>query len=380
MKVTLSRQCFSAALARTSGIADRKSSMQILSNVLVSTEGDDRVRFAATDLSLSAEGLFPARVDKEGAVTLPARTLHDVVKNMPDGPITLNVDGDAVEVTAGRTRFRLLSLPADDFPTIPDAAEVSFFDVKEKQLARMIDRCAYSISSDETRPHINGALFQGDGKILRMVTTDGHRLSKVECRVQESGFYNFNMVIPQKGILEIRRLLGDTEDTVSIGSLDGSVFLKRKVEVEKATDDQPAVTADVCLSSKLIETEFPPYDQVIPKQQEKRLIVPRGKLLDALKRVSIVSSDRTLGVKFVLSEGAVEIVTDNPSIGGSSDVVDVSYDGADMEIGFNARYFIDVLSVLNDEEVAVELSGDLDPAVVKDTAGEFVGVVMPMRI
>ncbi len=380
MKVTLSRQCFSAALARTSGIADRKSSMQILSNVLVSTEGDDRVRFAATDLSLSAEGLFPARVDKDGAVTLPARTLHDVVKNMPDGPITLNVDGDAVEVTAGRTRFRLLSLPADDFPTIPDAAEVSFFDVKEKHLAGMIDRCAYSISSDETRPHINGALFQGDGKILRMVTTDGHRLSKVECRVQESGFYNFNMVIPQKGILEIRRLLGDSEDTVSIGSLDGSVFLKRKVEVEKATDDQPAVTADVCLSSKLIETEFPPYDQVIPKQQEKRMIVPRGKLLDALKRVSIVSSDRTLGVKFVLSEGAVEIVTDNPSIGGSSDVVDVSYDGADMEIGFNAKYFIDVLSVLNDEEVAVELSGDLDPAVVKDTAGEFVGVVMPMRI
>ena len=131
---------------------------------------------------------------------------------------------------------------------------------------------------------------------------------------------------------------------------------------------------------KLIDTEFPPYDQVIPKGQDKHVIIPRVALLEALKRVSVVSSERTLGVKFSLSEGSLEISTDNPSVGEGSEIIDVGYDGEELVIGFNARYYIDVLNVLDESEVVVELSGDLDPAVIKDTSGSYVGVVMPMRI
>ncbi|MBN2528785.1 MAG: DNA polymerase III subunit beta [Deltaproteobacteria bacterium] len=380
MEIVLSKQCFSSALARTSSISDRKSSMQILSNVLISTEPNGNVQFAATDLNLSANGVFPAEVKKQGEITLPARTLYDIVRSMPEGMITLKVDGDAVEVSGGRSNFKLLGLPAEDFPSIPEPGDVEFFEVDPGVLADMIDKTAFSISSDETRPHINGALFQGDGKVLRMVTTDGHRLSKIEIKLEQSGFYNFSMVIPNKGIGEIKRMLDDGDDMVLIGAKDGSVFIKRDVEVEKAMDDEPAKKAEFVLVSKLIESEFPPYEQVIPKGQDKKVIVDRNKLFDALKRVSVVSSDRTLGVKFQLTEGSVEISTDNPSIGEGSEIVDVNYDGEAMEIGFNARYFIDVLNVLGDEEVIIELAGYLDPAVVKDIADTFVGVVMPMRI
>lgn len=380
MEVTLSKQCLTAALARTFAIADRKSSMQILSNVMLAAEGPKQIRVATTDLNLSASGVLPAEIAKGGAITLPAKTLHDIVRSMPDGPVTLRLEGEAVEVTSGRSKFKLLGLPAEDFPRLPDASAVEFFELEAETVAKMIDRTAFSISNDETRPHINGALFHGDGKLLRMVTTDGHRLSKVEFKTEGSGFYNFSMVVPNKGISEIRRLLDEGNGPVAIGAHEGSVFIRREIEVEKGAEGAAPQTAEFVLVSKLIEAEFPPYDQVIPKEQERLVVTSRGALLEALRRVSVVSSERTLGVKFALSEGVLEISTDNPSVGEGSEAVDVSYEGEELEIGFNARYFIDALGVLDDDEIQLELSGTLDPAVIKDADASFIGVIMPMRI
>ncbi|MCP4678369.1 MAG: DNA polymerase III subunit beta [Deltaproteobacteria bacterium] len=380
MEVTITKSCLAAALARTAGIADRKSSMQILSNVLIETSGVDNVRIATTDLNLSAAGVFPAQVTEGGAFTVPARTLNGVVKSIPDGQISLRTEGEQVHVLSGRTQFKLLSLPAEDFPILPTVEGVEFFEMDAALLMRMIEQTSFSISSDETRPHINGALFQGDGKNLRMVTTDGHRLSKVEVQTEESGFYNFSMVVPNKGIAEIRRLVEDSEGNVSIAVQGGSVFLRKEIEVEKEQEDTKPVTAEFVLVSKLIESEFPPYDQVIPEKSDRKVIISRAMLSDALRRMSVVSSERTLGVKFQFSEGCLEIATNNPSVGEGSEQLDVDYDGNDMEIGFNARYFIDILNVLGDEEVKVGLSGPLDPVVVTDMEDTFIGVVMPMRI
>ncbi len=380
MEVKITKQCLAAALAKTSGIADRKSSMQILSNVLIDAGGVENVRIAATDLHLSATGVFPAEVGEGGALTVPAKTFYDVVRNMPDGPITLRTQGEQVMVQGGRAKFKLLSLPATDFPVLPEVNGVEFFEMDAAMLLRMIEQTAFSISSDETRPHINGALFQGDGKNLRMVTTDGHRLSKMEVRIEESGFYNFSMVIPNKGISEIRKLVEDGEGAVSIAVHEGSVFIRRELELEKEQEGIEPVRAEFVLVSKLIESEFPPYDQVIPKGNDRIVVVPRPLFLDALRRVSVVSSDRTLGVKFQLSEGCLDIGSSNPSVGEGSEQLDVSYEGEQIDIGFNARYFIDILSVLTDDEVRLELSGPLDPVIVRDPAGTFDGVVMPMRI
>jgi DNA polymerase-3 subunit beta len=380
MEITITKQCLAAALLRTSNIADRKSSMQILSNVLIDAVSPGQVRIATTDLNLSATGVFPADVTKGGAITVPAKTLHDVVKSMSDGPINLRTEGEQVHISSGRTNFKLLGLPAEDFPAFPKTEGIEFFEMDAKLIGRMIEQTLFSISGDETRPHINGALFQGDGKKVRMVTTDGHRLSKVEVKIEESGFYNFAMIVPQKGIAEIRRMVEDGEGIVSVALHEGSVFIKREMVVEKGQEGATPLLAEFTLVSKLIDAEFPPYDQVIPASSDREVVVGRGPFLEALRRVSIVSSDRTLGVKFVLSEGSLEIVTNNPSVGEGSEQLDASYEGEDLEIGFNARYFIDILSVLEDEEVNLELSGALDPVIVKDPTGTFVGVVMPMRV
>jgi DNA polymerase-3 subunit beta len=175
-------------------------------------------------------------------------------------------------------------------------------------------------------------------------------------------------------------MVEDGEGIVSVALHEGSVFIRREMVVEKEQEGANSVLAVFTLVSKLIESEFPPYDQVIPASHDREVVVGRGPFLEALRRVSIVSSDRTLGVKFVLSEGSLEIVTNNPSVGEGSEQLDASYDGEDLEIGFNARYFIDILSVLDDEEISLELSGALDPVIVKDPTGTFVGVVMPMRV
>lgn len=381
MELTITKHSLSAALSRTSGIADRKSSMQVLSNVLIdATEEQDSVRIAATDLNSSAFGFFPAIIKEPGIVTVSAKTLYDVVKSMPEGSIVIRTEGDQVHLVSGRASFKLLGLPADDFPRLPEATEAEFFEIDTAYLSKMIEQTSFSISTDETRSHINGALFQGDGKNLRMVTTDGHRLSKVEFRIEEAGFYNFSMVIPNKGIFEIRKLVEDGLGVVSLAVHDGSVFLKRQIEIEKEQEGADAITAEFTLVSKLIEAEFPPYDQVIPTSNERVVVVPRQPFMEALKRVSVVSTDRTLGVKLQISEGSLVIETNNPSVGEGSEQVDVAYEGEDLVIGFNARYFIDAVSVLGDEEVRLELSGSLDPAIVKDTEDTFIGVIMPMRI
>jgi DNA polymerase-3 subunit beta len=379
MEIRIKKKSLAAALSRTSSIADRKSSMQIISNVLIDAGEEKKVRISATDLNLFATGVFPAEVLETGAITVPAKTIYDVVRNMEDGDIVLKTEEDQVRVIGGRTNFQLLVMPAEDFPVIPEITNVTFFEMDAEIISRMIEQTSFSISSDETRPHLNGALFQGDGKNLRMVTTDGHRLSKVEFRVDESGFYNFSMIIPNKAINEIKRMVEDEEGTVSLGVKEGSVFLRRIVEIEKETDEN-MTTSELVLVSKLIEEEFPPYDQVIPKSNERSVIVSRQPLLDALRRVTVVSEEKTLGVRLELTEGSMEIDTNNPSVGQGSEQLDVAYDGDKLEIGFNARYFIDVLNVLRDDEIKMELSGPLDPVVVRDPKGLFIGVVMPMRI
>ncbi len=380
MELTLSKQCLTTALSRTASIADRKSSMQILSNVLISAEGPKQVQIAATDLNLSASGVLPAEVVSGGAITLPAKTLHAIVRSMPDGPISINVDGENAGINAGRSNFKLIGLPAEDFPRLPDTVDAEFFEIEAETIGRMIEMTSFSISGDETRSHLNGALFQGDGKMLRMVTTDGHRLSKVEFKTEESGFYNFSLIIPSKGISEIRHLIEEGSGPFSIATQESSMLVRREVVVDRGEDGKDDETAEFLLVSKLIDAEFPPYDQVIPKGQDRIVVADRSALLEALRRVSVVSSDRTLGIKFQLGSGSLEISSDNPSVGQGSEVVDVGYDGEELTIGFNARYFIDVLSVLDDGEVRLELAGSLDPAVVRDSCESFVGVIMPMRV
>ena len=377
MELTIEKQQFLRGLARTHGVADRKSSMHILSNVLVSAEGPDRLRLSATDLYLGVTAVVPASIKKGGTIAVAARTLFDIVKNLPDGEVRWTLgDSHAVELRCGKVRYRIPAMPGEDFPPLPNPGDADFAHLEAAVLAELISLTQYSRSHDDTRPHLAGTLFEGDGKVVRMVTTDGHRLSKAEHKAGKGSMMNFSMLVPHKGISELKRLLDDVKagkgkadepTTIGIATAGGNAFFLRD---------------DLCLSVKLADENFPPYSKVIPSKQSRTVIAARGPLVEALRRISLVANDKSGGVQLIIEPGLLRIQSQNPEVGEGSEEVDVDYAGDELRIGFNARYLLDALSAMPHDEVAIELSGERDPGVIKpagDDAG-FVGVIMPMRI
>ena len=378
MELTIEKQQFLRGLARTHGVADRKSSMHILSNVLLSVEGTDRLRLSATDLYLGVTALVDAQVQKGGSIAVSARTLFDIVKNLPDGEVTWKLsDSHAVELSCGKVRYRIPAMPGEDFPPLPNAGEAEFAELDAPALSDLIGLTQYSMSHDDTRPHLAGTLFEGDGKVIRMVTTDGHRLSKAERKITGKGpMVNFSMLIPHKGISELKRLLDDVKAakgkseasaTIGIATAGGNAFFRRE---------------DLSLSVKLADEHFPPYNKVIPTKQSRTLIAARAPLVEALRRISLVANDKSGGVQLMIEPGTLKLQSQNPEVGEGSEEVDVDYAGEGLRIGFNARYLLDVLGALSHDEVALELSGERDPGVIRPVGGDsdYIGVIMPMRI
>lgn len=370
MEFTIAKRDFVRGLARTQSIAERKSSMPILSNVLVVAEGASTIRLSATDLAVGVSGAYTADVKSSGSIALGARTLFDIVRALPEEPIHLAVSSTlSAELRCGRSRFRMVGMPGVDFPSLPDAGKVEFTTVPSALVLELVQKTSAAMSQDETRPHLAGALFEGDGKILRMVTTDGHRLTKAERKIDGSGMLHFSMLVPLKGVSELKRLAEDAEGAIGIGTDGSHAFFRRE-------------GAEITLMSvKLVEAAFPPYEQVIPRGHDRVVIAPRPELMEALRRVSLVSQERSLGVKLALDAGKLVVSTENPEIGDASEELDVDYAGTPVTLGFNAKYLIDALSAVDDAEVRMELSKELDPGVLRNVSGDaLLAVVMPMRI
>ncbi len=378
MELTISKKEFMRGLARTHSVADRKSSMPILSNILLTAEDRKTLRFAATDLYLAVSSSTPASIQSGGTIAVAARTLFEIVKSLPEGDVSLKVlDNFATEIRSGRVRFKIPGMPGNDFPALPSPGGVEMSELSAEELGRLIALTHYSMSSDETRPHLSGALLEGDGKTVRMVTTDGHRLSKAEYKQREGGkLLNFQMLVPSKGVSELRRMIEEARAgkakseegaaMLNVATTGGNAFFRHD---------------DMMLSVKLAEEQFPPYGKVIPKTQQRRVVVSRLLLVDALKRISLVANDKSGAVRFGVEPGIVRITSENPDIGEGSEELDVDFAGEAVEIGFNVRYLLDVLSALSEDEVALELGGQLDPGVIKPVGPtDFIGVVMPMRI
>ena len=379
MHLTIHKKDFLRSLARTHSVADRKSSMPILSNILLSTDGPKTLRFAATDLYLSVTSTAPAEIKTGGTIAVAARTLFDIVKNLPEGEVTLQIVGNhGVEIRSGKVRFKIPGMPGQDFPSLPNPGTAEFAALDADEVGKLLSLTHYSMSSDETRPHLAGALFEGDGKSVRMVTTDGHRLSKAECKRGEGKkLLNFSMLVPAKGIAELRRLIdeakadrqkGDeTAPSVSVATAGGNAFFIRD---------------DVMLSVKLVDEQFPPYSKVIPTAQTRKVGVPRMRLIEALRRISLVASDKSGAVLFSAEPGILRITSENPDVGEGMEELEVHYAGDAIQIGFNARYVMDVLGPLVEDDVRLELGGQLDPGVIRPAGSstDFVGVIMPMRI
>jgi DNA polymerase III subunit beta len=385
MELSISKKDFLRGLARTHAVADRKSSMPILSNVLLSADDSGLLRFAATDLYLAVSASAEASIKRPGTVALSARTLFEIVKNLPEGEVKLSVDKqNAVQLRSGKIKFRIPGMPGEDFPSLPSPGEGGFAELDVNLLTQLIGLTQYSMSSDDTRPHLAGTLFECDGKFARMVTTDGHRLSKAEAPYE--GETTFSILVPQKGIAELKRLLEDAKSERKPPATDKAE--RGKLAEERTTVGVATVGGsaffrghDVQLSVKLADEQFPPYAKVIPQSHSRRVVASRELLVDSLRRISLVASDKSGGVRLMLEPGKLEIVSENPDIGEGSEELDVDFSGEKVAIGFNAKYLLEALSALPDDEVVLELGGELDPGVVKPfTDSRFVGVIMPMRI
>jgi DNA polymerase-3 subunit beta len=383
VELTASKKDLLKLVNRMQAVAEKKSTMQVLSNVLLAAEGNGTLRLAATDLYLGLLGRIEAGIGKGGSVAVPAKDLFERIKNMPDGPIAITTqDNGQTTLKAQGTarRYTLRGVPGDDFPPLPQPQEGSPSYVLEVAvLKELMDKTHFSVSTDETRAHLNSALFEWQGETVRMVTTDGHRLSKMEIKVPGKNATT-SMLIPLKAVNELRRLCDETlaesagsdkAPTVSITESGSNAFFQ---------------TGGVTFSVKLVEAKFPPYAQVIPQGADKIVKAPRMGLQDALRAVSIASSERTGGVKVAVAKGAMKITSESPESGEGFDELPVDYNGPALAIGFNAKYFLDVLAALTDDEVELGLSGELDPAVVRPAGAskkegrDFLAVVMPMRI
>lgn len=380
MQVAVSKKDLLRILSRCQGVADRKSTMPVLGNVLLDVEGPGMLRLAATDLYLAVSGTIHAEVEKGGSIAVGARDLFERVKMMPDGQLSLATSDGAtmtVRATGSARRYTLHGIPGEEFPTLPkpdDGATSLALDVDT--LSRLINSTHFSISTDETRLHLNSALFEWEGDVVRMVTTDGHRLSKLELKLPGKQA-SAAMLIPLKGISELKRLCDE-------------------VRAESKGEKAPELTmiqsgpnaffklSGLSFSVKLVDAQFPPYQQVIPASSDREVVAPRAAVADALRAVSIAASDRTGGVKLTLTKGALRFSSESPESGDGFDEIAVDYNDADITIGFNARYFLDVLGAVDDDEVKVGISGELDPVVIspqtQSEGASYLAVIMPMRI
>ncbi|CAN98334.1 DNA polymerase III subunit beta [Sorangium sp. So ce327] len=363
-------------VARCQGVADKKSAMPALANVLLAAEGN-AVRVAATDLYLGVTGQTHADIKTGGTVAVPARDLLERVKAMPDGPIQITTTEGAhtsLKAVGSPRRYTLPGLPGSEFPQLPaPAVDAPSLELPVEQLALLITRTHFSISTDETRAHVNSALFEWAGDRVRMVTTDGHRLSKMEATVSGSSA-TATMLIPLKAITELRRLAEEAR-------------AEKETPMVAITQSGPNAFFNIAgmqFSVKLVDAQFPPYQQVIPSVTERSVRAPRVAFAEALRAIALAANDRTGGVKLSIAPGTLRITSESPDTGAGFDEVAVDYSGPEVTIGFNAKYFLDVLASIDDEEVILGISGELDPAVIRpgseSNQQSYVAVIMPMRI
>ena len=365
MEFRITKNEFLRGLRLAQGIADRKSTMPMLANVLLRTQGKGQLFVAATDLNVSLTAELKSQNAHEGGITLGAKNLYELVANAPGDDITLKkADNHWAEIRSGKASYRIVGMPDRDFPKVPDHREASYSTIESAVLREMIDRTLFSVCNDETRFHLNGVYFECDGSKARMVSTDGHRLSKVERTIANGPKLSSGIIIPKKGLLEMKKVL-ESGPSCKLAIKTPHLFL---------------VQDDIAIAVKLIDAQFPPYEQVIPKDHKRVVTVDRVRFIDALRRAQLMSSE-TRGVKVAATKEGMTITSDNPDLGEVREELDAEYNGEPIAIGFNPKYVVELLGQMGSDQVTLSLGNELDPGLIKPLAGDdYLGVVMPMRI
>jgi DNA polymerase-3 subunit beta len=366
MELKIGRNELLNALQRCQGIIPARGTMPILSHVLLQADKGG-IYFSATDLDVTIRSFTPAEVKKKGEITLLARKVFEIVRELPEAEIHITeTDNKCVKLVCGTASFVLVGLPAEDFPALPRYEEKDFSPLNKQLLAEMIRKTLFAIPSVETRYSMTGALLELEGKKISMVGTDGHRLAYIALEQENEVEQKQSLILPKKMLSELKKLIDEAE-----GSIAASFQEKHAIFTSEG----------VVLMGRLIEGNFPSYQQVIPEKAGKYMLVERDLLVHALRRVSILSDDKSRSVRFKLDNDILGLSSQNSEFGDAQEVVTAKYKGEPLTIGFNASYVLDALAVMNEEQVRLEFNETLGPCVFRpEGRDDCLCVIMPMKV
>ncbi len=372
MKISIERGALLKAVAQAQSVVERRNTIPILANVLIEAEGDS-VSFRATDLDIEVVDKTAAMVERAGATTVAAVTLHEIVRKLPDGALVQLTDDGAtgrLTVEAGRSNFSLATLPKEDFPVMASSEYSANFSAPAPVLRRLFDKSKFAISTEETRYYLNGVYLHvaeaDGGKVLRAVATDGHRLARIDADLPMGAEDMPGVIVPRKTVGELRKLLDDDDATIAVS-----------VSETKVRFATPAIT----LTSKVIDGTFPDYTRVIPTGNSRKLEVDASEFAQAVDRVATVSSERSRAVKLQLDEDRLILSVNAPDAGAAEEELAVAYADERLEIGFNAKYLQEIAGQVDRENATFLFNNSGDPALMRegnDTSAVY--VVMPMRV
>ncbi len=366
MKFTISREKLHEGLGAVAASVPSKTTLPVLSNILVEATKDG-LRLSGTDLDIAVSTIIPAQVDQEGAATLPARKLVEIVRELPSAAIRFTGSGEQrVQIECGRSRFKLLGLSKDEFPAFPAVKFDGAWKVAAKELQKLIGHVAFAASTEESRPILNGVLWELRSDRMRMVATNGHRLARMDVPLKGSG--QADLIVPPKALEQIRRLYGPDEE----------------IEIARSDNHLGFRSAGTQVYTRLIEGPYPNYEQVIPRENDKIMTADKAALAAALRRMSIVASDQTHRIRMAFANGSCKLSVTTPDLGEAQEEMTVAYEGDPLEIGFNAAYVLEVLKYMPTDEVrmsfkAPERAATCEPVGWDDPAS-YLSLVMPLRL
>jgi len=365
MKIIVKKSDILIGLSRVQNIASKTTTMPILANVLFHAD-NNMLSIFGTDLSIGIKGEYPCDVLKGGKIALPSKRLYDIIRELPDFPVTIELlDNYWVNVLCGNISFKVSGINPEEFPKVPETKEEAHVVLDGNLLLKLIRKTIHAISVDDSRINISGMLWNLSEDGLELVSTDGHRLSKVKTSIK-SGDTRFKVTVPRKGIQEIKKILEESDGDVSLGVSKNYIVLKKD---------------GLIIVIRLIDSEFPDYKRIISDKNEYSIMVNKEALKQGVKRVSLMSNERTKAIKLSASKNKIELNSSDPEVGEAKEVIDSGYDGELVVIGFNSRYLADGIDVIDGDSICIEFNDPLSPCILKGPGdAEFLGVIMPMRV
>ena len=368
MKFTISREKLQEGLQAVTAAVPAKTTLPVLANLLVETT-DRGIRFSATDLDIAVSTEVSADVETPGAITIPAKKLSEIARELPPSPVKIAASGEQrVTIECGRSKFKLLGLPRDEFPTFPQVRFNDSWRVKSGELQKLISHTAFAVSTEESRPILNGVLWELREERMRMVATNGHRLAKMELPVEASSAPPGDLIVPPKALEQIRRLFPAEEE----------------LEIARGENHLGFRSPFTSVFTRLVEGPYPNYEQVIPKDNDRYAIADKASLTQALKRMSVIASDQTHRIKMSFNTGMLKFSVTTPDLGEASDELPVNYTGDQLDIGFNATYLLEILRFMPTEQVRLTFKAPERAATIEpegwDDAAKYLCLVMPLRL